>query len=169
MSSTVPTMYSQEIESTDSHIEGVIINQLSKYEDSRGWLLELYRNDEVPTGNEPVMAYVSETLPGVVRGPHEHVDQSDYFAFTGPGTFKLYLWDARESSTTYGVKQVAILGEDFKASVIVPPGVVHAYQNISETPGWVFNAANRLYAGANKSLPVDEIRHEDVPNSPFKI
>ena len=98
MSSTIPTKYSEEIESNESQIQGVVIQQLTKFEDSRGWLVELYRNDEVPAGNEPVMAYVSETLPGVVRGPHEHVDQSDYFAFIGPGTFKLYLWDARESS-----------------------------------------------------------------------
>ena len=42
-----------------------------------------------------MMTYVSQTLPGVTRGPHEHVDQTDGFAFMGPSDFKLVLWDTR--------------------------------------------------------------------------
>ena len=82
----------------DGEIEGVVFKQLKRFSDHRGWLVELYREDELPEANHPVMSYVSETLPGVARGPHFHHDQSDLFAFVGPGTFKLYLWDAREGS-----------------------------------------------------------------------
>ena len=46
-------------------------------------------------------------------------------------------------------------------TVLVPPGVVHAYRNVSEENGLVFNVPNRLYAGWGKKEPVDEIRHED--------
>ena len=79
----------------DGDIDGVVFRPLSAYRDRRGWLTELYREDELAAALRPVMAYVSETLPGVARGPHEHVDQTDYFAFLGPGEFRLYLWDAR--------------------------------------------------------------------------
>ena len=48
------------------------------------------------------MAYVSVTKPGVIRGPHEHVNQTDMFVFVGPGEFELHLWDRRESSPTKG-------------------------------------------------------------------
>ena len=41
--------------------------------------------------------------------------------------------------------------------MIIPCGVVHAYRNVSEVPGWVFNAANRLYAGEGKREEIDEI------------
>ena len=34
---------------------------------------------------------------------------------------------------------------------------------------WVFNAANRLYAGWLKQEPVDEIRHEKDANSPYQL
>jgi len=36
-------------------------------------------------------------------------------------------------------------------------------------PGWVFNGPNRLYAGQGKREPVDEIRHEHDPNSPYQL
>lgn len=169
MSTATTTFFENVVESTESQIEGVIINPLGKYADHRGWLVELYRNDELPSDNKPLMAYVSETNPGVSRGPHEHVDQSDYFAFIGPGNFKLYLWDAREDSPTYNTKQTAVFGEDYRASVIIPPGVIHAYKNVSDKNGWVFNGPNKLYAGEDKREPVDEIRHEDTENSPYVL
>jgi len=53
--------------------------------------------------------------------------------------------------------------------VIVPPGVVHAYRNVSDEPGWVFNFPNRLYRGPGRSEPVDEIRHEDLEDSPYVL
>ncbi|MGB7328210.1 MAG: dTDP-glucose 4,6-dehydratase [Rubripirellula sp.] len=153
----------------DCTFEGVIFNKLGKYEDSRGWLIELFRNDEVPAGNEPVMAYMSQTLPGVSRGPHEHVDQSDLFGFFGPGDFRLYLWDSRKDSPTFGQRFTRIVGATNPQSVIVPPGVVHAYKNISLHPGIVFNAPNRLYAGHGKQEPVDEIRHEEADGSEYQL
>lgn len=169
MSSATHSCFARVVESTESEIEGVIINKLNKFEDGRGWLVELFRNDELPHDNKPVMAYVSETRPGVSRGPHEHVEQSDYFAFIGPGDFKLYLWDAREDSPTYNTRQTAILGESCRAAVIIPPGVVHAYRNISNGPAWCFNGPNQLYAGEGKRYPVDEIRHEDDPDTIYVL
>jgi dTDP-4-dehydrorhamnose 3,5-epimerase len=146
-----------------------MLQSIKRFSDQRGWLIELFRDDELPRENHPVMAYVSETKPGVARGPHEHHEQADYFAFLGPGTFAIYLWDARPESPTYGNFQRIEAGADEPATLVVPPGVVHAYQNISSENGWVFNAPNRLYAGVGKQEPVDEIRHEDDASSPFHL
>lgn len=142
---------------------------LNRYSDERGWLIELFREDELARELRPAMSYVSETAPGVVRGPHEHVDQTDYFAFIGPGDFELHLWDTRPDSPTVGMRLIRVCGQSNPVAVTIPPGVVHAYRNIGDRPGWVFNAPNRLYAGRGKSGPVDEIRHEDHPDSPFQI
>ncbi|MHC4180763.1 MAG: dTDP-4-dehydrorhamnose 3,5-epimerase family protein, partial [Planctomycetota bacterium] len=57
-------------------ISGVLIRPLRRLEDSRGWLIELYRQDELDSAVYPSMAYVSQTLPGVARGPHEHREQT---------------------------------------------------------------------------------------------
>jgi len=148
-------------------IEGVIVRPLVRFADARGWLIEFFREDELPAPLHPVMGYLSQTLPGVVRGPHEHREQSDCFAFVGPGDFKLYLWDTREDSPTSGNRQTLLVGESNRQSVIIPPGVVHAYENVGQAPGLVFNGPNRLYAGEGRTQPVDEIRHEDRPGSPF--
>jgi len=153
----------------DGPIDGVTFRPLAPHKDHRGWLIELYREDELPADEHPVMAYVSETLPGVARGPHEHVDQTDYFAFLGPGEFLLYLWDARAASPTRGHCMRVAVGQSNRQCVVVPPGVVHAYKNVGQTPGWVFNAPNRLYAGAGKREPVDEIRHEDAMETAYRL
>ena len=148
-------------------IDGLIWKPLTRFHDSRGWLCELFRHDELPPAFHPAMAYVSVTEVGVTRGPHEHVDQADYFCFLGPSSFKVYLWDTRPHSRTRGVRQVEIVGEDRPMGLVVPPGVVHAYRNVGTVPGVVFNAPNRLYRGPGRKEPVDEIRHEELVNSPF--
>lgn len=153
----------------EGRIDGLIAHPLKCYDDSRGWLIELFRHDELPEQYLPAMAYISETLPGVARGPHEHRDQADLFGFVGPGDFKLYLWDTRTNSPTRGNRHALLVGQSNPQRVIVPAGVVHAYKNVSEAPGLVFNAPNRLYAGEGRSQPVDEIRHEDDPDSPFVL
>jgi len=150
-------------------IHDVIVKPLTKFLDERGWLSEMFRTDELPEGISPAMAYISMTVPGVARGPHEHLEQTDYFCFIGPANFKVYLWDARKNSPTFGVKQLLYCGIDSPMAVIVPPGVVHAYKNISSENGIVFNAPDRLYAGEGKKNPVDELRHEDAVDSPFLL
>ncbi|MDR1962958.1 MAG: dTDP-4-dehydrorhamnose 3,5-epimerase family protein [Planctomycetaceae bacterium] len=154
---------------TEGTIREVEIRPLKKWADSRGWLSELFRSDELPPEQFPAMCYVSETLPGVTRGPHEHVDQTDFFAFIGPGDLKLYLWDHRPASPTKNYRMVIPVGISNPTAVIVPPGVVHAYRCVSEVPALVLNAPNRLYAGKGKKENVDEIRHENVTDSPFII
>ncbi len=148
-------------------IKNIIIKKLEKFSDSRGWLTEIFRTDEIDY--KPAMSYVSVTLPGKTRGPHEHIQQSDLFVFMGPGTFKLYLWDNRKNSPTYQEKMELEGGEDNPLAVIVPPGVVHGYKCISDNPAWCINLPDKLYKGNNKNEEIDEIRWEDKPDSPFKI
>lgn len=150
-------------------IEGVRIHPLSKYKDRRGWLIELFRSDEIDAEFMPVMSYVSMTHPGVTRGPHEHKEQADLFCFFGPSTFRLYLWDNRNDSPVYRKRFTYDFGEKQPALVIVPKGVVHAYKNIGPGEGLVYNAPNRLYAGKDRSEPVDEIRHEESAETVFRL
>ena len=150
-------------------IHDVILRPLKKYADPRGWLCELFRDDETLARFQPVMAYISMTEPGVARGPHEHADQADTFCFLGPSNFKLYLWDNRRGSATFGVKQVDVLGQDKPTAVIIPPGVVHAYKNVGGVQGIVFNCPNRLYRGVDKKEPVDEFRHEEEEGTAFRL
>src|SRR5690349_3963206 len=154
---------------TEGEIKGVVVRELKKYPDQRGWLTELFRKDELDAEFLPAMAYISSTNPGVTRGPHEHWDQADYFCFIGPSNFKLRLWDNRKDSATFGSMMTMIVGETNPAAVLIPAGVVHGYKNVGETDGIVINCPNRLYAGAGRKEEVDEIRHENDGESTFRM
>lgn len=156
-----------------------IFFKLERIEDERGWLMELFRQDQLCQEDWPRMAYVSETKPGVVRGAHSHVSQADLFVFVGPGDFELHLWDlnehARNQKRNPGMHfpiensklAVNVFGESQPFAVLVPPGVVHGYKCVSDHPGWVFNFPNKMYGGAGKKYLVDEIRHEETPKEEY--
>lgn len=145
-------------------MEGLEIREMAVHKDGRGWLAEIIRDDE--SEFSPVMSYLSMTNPGLVRGPHEHKEQTDYFCFIG--RFRLYLWDNRSTSSTYKEHKV-IETKDVPTIALVPPGIVHAYKNIGSSEGLVINMPDRLYAGKGKAEAVDEVRYENDPESPFKI
>jgi dTDP-4-dehydrorhamnose 3,5-epimerase len=145
-------------------MEGLEIRELPLYKDQRGWLGEILREDE--SEFRPVMSYLSLTNPGLVRGPHEHKEQTDYFCFIG--MFRIYLWDNRKTSSTYMEHRI-IDTKNVPTIAVVPPGIVHAYKNIDRREALVINMPDRLYMGRGKKEPVDEIRHEDNTSSPFRI
>ncbi len=146
----------------EGEIKGVLIEKINKFYDKRGFLAETFRIDNLPKEIRPMMSYISYTKPGITRGPHEHKEQTDIFCFMGPGNFKIKLWDNREESDNYGNCLEVIGGKDNPIRVVVPPGVVHGYKNISkEVDGMVLNYPDKLYRGWDKKEEVDEIRHED--------
>ncbi len=150
-------------------IKDVLVRELRKFDDRRGWLTELFRHDELAAEFFPAMAYISSTRPGVARGPHEHVDQADLFCFIGPSNFKLRMWDNRPDSPTFRKVMTIVVGADNPTAVVVPKGVVHAYQNAGTVDGIVINCPNRLYMGEQRREPIDEIRHEDDPETIFRM
>ena len=150
-------------------IDGVHVVQLMKHVDWRGYLIETFRMDMLPKNIQPQMSYVSYTEPGIGRGPHEHRQQTDIFAFIGPGNFKVKLWDNREQSKSFGNVMTYFAGMDNPLLVVVPPGVVHGYKNISRTErGMVLNYPDKLFKGWGKKEEVDEIRHEDQEDQYYR-
>ena len=150
-------------------IKDVVVRDLRMFNDRRGWLSELFRHDELPAEFFPAMAYISSTKPGITRGPHEHLKQADLFCFPGPSSFKLRMWDNRRDSPTCGNVMTLIVGQDNPKSILIPKGVVHAYQNVGQVNGIVINCPNRLYMGEGRQGGVDEVRHEDDRDAIFRM
>ena len=148
-------------------IDEVKVEKLNLLADKRGWLGEIYRNDE--TKLRPLMSYISHTNYRFSRGPHEHLKQTDFFVFIGYGDFEFYLWDNRKKSKTFGKKMKLIVGESNKVKVTVPPGVVHGYKSVSKNGSLAINLPDKLYAGKHKKQKVDEIRYESDADSRFRI
>ncbi|MGN6552199.1 MAG: dTDP-4-dehydrorhamnose 3,5-epimerase family protein [Verrucomicrobiota bacterium] len=151
-----------------SGLPGVRVESLPVFLDERGSLFELYRNDEVPSEFKPVMACCSWSAPGVTRGPHEHVMQDDYFIFAGPSDFSVYLWDNRPGSPLGMQGWMIHTGARAPTRVYVPRGVVHAYRNTGNVHGLVITVTSLLFKGEGRRDPVDEIRHELNPQSPYR-
>lgn len=103
------------------------------------------------------------------RGPHEHVDEADLFCFIGPSVFKMRMWDNRSDSPTFNHVMTLFVGEQNPMAVVVPKGVLRGYKNVGEIDGMVINCPNRLYMGEGKREPIDEIRHEDDPDTIYKM
>src|SRR5438067_2534961 len=133
----------------EAAIQDVIVRDLRKFTDSRGWLTELFRRDELALEFSPAMAYI--------------------FCFLGPSDFTLRMWDNRRDSWTYGNRMTMLVGASAPKSVLIPQGVVHAYQNVGSVDGIVINCPNRLYMGDGHGEPVDEIRYEDDPHTVFTM
>lgn len=150
-------------------IKDVIVYPIKKFHDDRGWLAELFRHDDLEKEFHPAMSYISFTRPGIQRGPHEHVDQADLFCFIGPSTFNMRMWDNRRDSPTFNNMMSFNAGVEDPMAVVVPKGVVHGYRNIGDVDGMVINCPNRLYMGAGKREPIDEIRHEDDPQTIYRM
>jgi dTDP-4-dehydrorhamnose 3,5-epimerase len=149
-------------------LPGVRVEALPVFKDDRGSLHELFRKDEVPAGFKPLMACSSWSHPGVTRGPHQHVGQDDYFTFAGPSNFTVYLWDDRPGAAGAAQGWFINTGEQTPAHIHVPRGVVHAYRNVGNSSGLVVTVTNLLFKGEGRHDPVDEIRHELNPNSPYR-
>ncbi len=154
-------------EFSDGPIDGVIVTALQQHEDERGWLVELFRKDEIGSKSIPVMGYVSQTKPGVTRGPHMHYSQTDHFVAMGPGVVEFCMWDDRADQPTFGNRMTLTTGSTTPLRISIPPMIVHAYRNISDEPCRLMNFPDQLYAGDGRKSPVDEVRFEDISDHPF--
>src|SRR5438128_927046 len=135
----------EETQFIDEAIHDVVAYPLKKFHDSRGWLAELFRHDEIDEEFYPAMSYISVTEPCVQRGPHEHVDQADLFCFIGTGNFKLRMWDNRPDSPTFRKVMTIVAGAGNPTAVVGPKGAGHAYQNAGTDDDIGSNFPDPLY------------------------
>jgi dTDP-4-dehydrorhamnose 3,5-epimerase len=133
-------------------IEGVIVKQLRVIPDERGFLMEIFRCDD-GFFQAFGQVYLSVAYPGVVKGWHYHVKQTDHFTVV-KGMLKVVLYDKREDSATRGQINEFFMGEKNPILLVIPPLVVHGVKAIGAEPGYLINVPDRPY---NRSEP-DEHR-----------
>lgn len=154
----------------------VFVDEVRQFEDDRGFLAELWRTDDRQTRsnytdpadqkaelgqkvdmqfeNEPQMCYYSHTKPLVMRGPHEHADQTDWFVTLYSKMVYMFVYN---NEVEYFVTE-----PDKVYRLKVEPGVIHSYRNLElERPAMTANFPSSLFMGVGKQDEIDEIRHED--------
>ena len=105
--------------------EGVVVRSLPPHPDSRGILVEIYR-ESWDLGCRPVQLNVVSSASGVLRGVHVHVRHADHLVVVA-GRMVLGLHDLRPWSTTAGVSQLLEITADSFHAVVIPPGVAHGF------------------------------------------
>ena len=121
-----------------STIVGVEIKQLTSYPDQRGFFREVFRANE-PLFSDGVFGQWSHSkmTQDVVKAWHYHHVQTDWW-YIPLGVVETVLYDNREESPTFKVKQSIMMGDDslerYHAEALcvrIPPGVLHGCKVLS--------------------------------------
>jgi dTDP-4-dehydrorhamnose 3,5-epimerase len=137
----------------------VIIDEVREYCDPRGSLTELWRKDDEvmnePNNVNPVMSYWSITKPFIMRGPHQHEAQTDWFyTFKSKMLYQLYNPETKEMKTF-------ITNKNAITRVKVAPPIIHSYRSLESSDILTANFPTALFMGENKKSKIDETRWEE--------
>lgn len=138
-------------------IHGVVVKELVRHCDERGYLLEVLRDDDGLLSRFGQSTYTL-TYPGVIKAFHWHRHQDDLW-FIAQGEARVVLYDLREDSPTRGVTQVIYAGEHRPLLILIPAGVAHGYQVLGNRPLGLFYHTTRSYDPANpdeERIPYDD-------------
>ena len=126
-------------------IEGVVVKELVKHTDERGFFMELIRqDDEFFKGVDFAQLSHSKAEEGVLKAWHLHQKQTD-FMYVASGDIKLGLYDMRDDSPTKGVIMEVMMGESHSEAIVkIPPGVAHGYL-ITKGPMHIIYLMDRVY------------------------
>ena len=124
-------------------IRGVVVKELVRHCDERGYLLEVLRDDDGLLSRFGQSTYTL-TYPGVIKAFHWHRHQDDLW-FIAQGEARVVLYDLREDSPTKGVTQVIYAGEHRPLLILIPAGVAHGYQVLGSKPLGLFYHTTRSY------------------------
>lgn len=123
-------------------IDGVVVKNLKRIVDERGWLMEILRSDW-KLFEKFGQVYVTTAYQGVVKAWHMHKKQTDHLTCV-KGHAKIALYDGRDGSKTKGEINEFDVGEENPLLIKVPPEVWHGFKAIGET-AIVANVPTEMY------------------------
>ncbi len=105
-------------------IDGVRLIPLRRYDDARGWFMEMRRESWLPRPSR--QTNISFSRRGVIRGLHYHERQDDLFACL-EGTARVVVLD-RDSGETLAVD----IGDDNPVAVYIPGDKPHGFEALTD-------------------------------------
>jgi dTDP-4-dehydrorhamnose 3,5-epimerase len=106
-------------------IEGVEVLPLRRFEDDRGWFMEIRRESRLPKRTR--QTNVSFSRRGVIKGLHYHERGQDDLFVCLQGTARVVLLDL-ESGETFTLD----IGDDNLVAVYVPGRLAHGYEALTD-------------------------------------
>jgi len=133
-------------------IEGVVLKQLTTFEDERGFFREVIRETDEFFDRFGQWSH-SLMHPGSAKAWHIHQHQTDWWYVIG--SLKVALYDTRDESSTKGQLMELLMGDGNPTCLRIPPGVAHGCRALETT--------HVLYITSHVYAPDDEgrIPHDD--------
>tara|TARA_B100000242_G_C43049756_1_gene490348 strand:+ start:140 stop:685 length:546 start_codon:yes stop_codon:yes gene_type:complete len=129
-------------------LDEVLIFNLKKYEDNRGFFLEKYHQHRYSTygiNMEFVQDSQSRSLKNVLRGLHLTINkpQSQLMTVVRGKVFDVVV-DIRKNSKTFGKYKGFILSDEGPQQILIPHGFAHGFCVLSEYADLVYKTT-KLY------------------------
>jgi dTDP-4-dehydrorhamnose 3,5-epimerase len=105
-------------------IEDIRQIPLRRYEDARGWLMEIRRESQLPKRSR--QTNVSFSRRGVIRGLHWHERQDDLFTCL-QGMARVVVLD-RETGETFTLD----VGDDNPVALYIPGTLAHGFEALTD-------------------------------------
>jgi dTDP-4-dehydrorhamnose 3,5-epimerase len=106
-------------------IDGIVRLPLRRFEDERGWLIELRRESALPTRTR--QTNVSWSRRGVIRGLHYHERGQDDLFVCLAGTIRVVVLD-RDTGETF----TEDIGDDNPTAIYVPGRNGHGFEALTD-------------------------------------
>lgn len=150
-------------------INGIKIKNLTIHQDipdlpeqkdkkiQRGFLIEILRNDD-KLMEKFGQTIITKAYQGDIKAFHWHKKQDDLW-FVATGQAKIVLYDLRENSSTHRQTQIIFAGENDYKLILIPQGVAHGYQVLSDEPVLLFYHVTETYNLADpdeQRIPYDD-------------
>jgi dTDP-4-dehydrorhamnose 3,5-epimerase len=106
-------------------VEGILVLPLRRFEDERGWLVELRRESRLPKRTR--QTNLSFSRRGTIRGLHYHERGQDDLFVCVEGTARVVALD-RETGETF----CQDIGDDNPVGVYVPGHYAHGFEALTD-------------------------------------
>ena len=119
--------------------KGLYIVKKKKFQDNRGFFMELLKNKDIKKNFPFVMC--SQSKKNVVRGLHFQVNNSQgkYVSVIKGEVFDVAL-DLRKNSQTFGKVFTIILSEKNYKSIFIPEGFAHGFCSLSKDTTIIYSS-----------------------------
>ena len=125
-------------------IDGVVAFEVKNNVTEHAIVTEIFRQDWPLPSTHVEQVFQLVLKPDGLTGWHLHRNCTDRL-FVSSGHAKIVLYDARQTSRTFGVVNAFAFGSARPGLLVVPPGVWHGVRNISDGPTTVINVTDHAY------------------------
>jgi dTDP-4-dehydrorhamnose 3,5-epimerase len=125
-------------------IAGVQVKEVKNVIKDNGYLTEIWREDWPLAPAHVGQVFQALIEPAGISAWHVHRTVTDRL-FANHGLLKIVLYDARPDSSTHGSINVFRCGSARPMLIVIPAGVWHGVQNLSDAPALLLNLPDQPY------------------------